>query len=124
VNKNNLWCDSYRVKGVILPETKDPEMQLRLYALGDTILGTVDIPITHYNLYSKKIVVRLNQTIEGEVAMSVCCADLKLNQVWICEDCGLEIKIVKECDCSQEGSRACNPDLCLMCCDKALKLKG
>jgi hypothetical protein len=56
--------------------------------------------------------------------MSSCCADLKLNQVWVCDTCGLEIKIAKECDCAKEPSGACKPDDCLTCCDKPLKLKG
>ncbi len=56
--------------------------------------------------------------------MTSCCADLKLNQVWTCGTCGLEIKIAKECDCSKEGAKACKPDDCLICCDKPLKLKG
>jgi len=55
--------------------------------------------------------------------MMSCCADLKLNQVWVCETCGLEIKIVKECDCLQEGATTCKPDDCLTCCDKPLKIK-
>jgi hypothetical protein len=55
--------------------------------------------------------------------MMSCCADLKLNQVWVCETCGLEIKIVKECDCLKEGATTCKPDDCLTCCDKALKIK-
>ena len=55
--------------------------------------------------------------------MLSCCTDLKLHQVWACENCGLEIKVVKECNCSHEQSKVCTPDLCLMCCDKPLKLK-
>lgn len=56
--------------------------------------------------------------------MTSCCADLKLNQVWARETCGLEIKVVKECDCAKEGSGACKPDDCLTSCEKPLKLKG
>jgi hypothetical protein len=56
--------------------------------------------------------------------MTSCCDDLKLDQVWVCETCGLEIKVVKECDCSQGKSKTCSPDLCLSCCDKPLKLKS
>jgi hypothetical protein len=52
----------------------------------------------------------------------VCCADLKLNQVWACEDCGLEVKILKECG-PTAGAKACEPNFCLACCDKPLKLK-
>jgi len=56
--------------------------------------------------------------------MASCCVDLKSDQVWVCETCGLEIKIVKECDCSKGASKACEPSACLTCCDKPLKLKG
>ncbi len=56
--------------------------------------------------------------------MASCCVDLKVDQVWVCETCGLEIKVVKECDCLRETSKACAPDLCLTCCDKPLKLTG
>ena len=40
--------------------------------------------------------------------MSSSCADSKLNQTWACETCGLEIKITKECDCSEEASKGPN----------------
>ena len=55
-----------------------------------------------------------------------CCADMKMDQVWRCETCGLEVKITKPCDCSHEESpeKACSPDVCLTCCDKPLKLKN
>ncbi len=56
--------------------------------------------------------------------MSSCCVDLKADQIWACETCGLEVKVVKECDCSREQSGACKPNDCLTCCDKPLKLKG
>jgi hypothetical protein len=52
-----------------------------------------------------------------------CCVELKLNQVWVCETCGLEVKIVKECNWLAEGAKPCEPNACLKCCDKPLKLK-
>lgn len=52
-----------------------------------------------------------------------CCVELRLNQIWVCETCGLEIKIVKECDCLTKGGIVCEPSACLTCCDKQLKLK-
>ena len=58
-----------------------------------------------------------------EVRPVSCCVDLKLNQVWVCETCGLEIKIAKECDCLTEGAKVCEPSACLTCCDKPLKIK-
>ncbi len=52
-----------------------------------------------------------------------CCSELKKNEVWACADCGLEVKIVKECDCLTEAAKACKPSECLSCCDKPLTLK-
>ncbi|MGB2984047.1 MAG: hypothetical protein WBC63_09370 [Candidatus Bipolaricaulia bacterium] len=31
------------------------------------------------------------------------CSEVKLGQVYTCNDCGLELKVVKECDCSTES---------------------
>lgn len=57
--------------------------------------------------------------------MASCCVDLKSGQVWVCESCGLEIKIVKECDCSKDASKVtCESNACLTCCERPLKLKG
>jgi hypothetical protein len=55
-----------------------------------------------------------------------CCADMKMDQVWVCESCGLEIKIVKKCTCSHDesGADACGLTACLTCCGKPLKLKS
>lgn len=56
--------------------------------------------------------------------MTSCCAELKVDQVWVCEVCGLQIKIVKECNCLQEGADTCNHDACVMCCGRPLTLRG
>ena len=47
------------------------------------------------------------------------CSEMKLGQDYTCEDCGLELKVVKECDCEGE-SCSCSD---LECCDRGLKLK-
>ena len=48
------------------------------------------------------------------------CSDMKIGQVYVCGDCGLELKVVKECDCDEE-SCSCSD---LQCCGGGLKLKG
>ena len=47
------------------------------------------------------------------------CSQMKLGQVYTCEDCGLELKVVKECDCT-EDSCSCDD---ASCCGDELKLK-
>ncbi len=47
------------------------------------------------------------------------CSEMKLGQVYVCGDCGLELKVVKECDC-EEGSCSCSD---LECCGGTLTLK-
>jgi hypothetical protein len=54
------------------------------------------------------------------------CTEMKVDQIWHCEVCGLEIKVVKECTCSEDPSSpdACPQDAVLICCSKPLVLKG
>ncbi|MEF8874061.1 MAG: hypothetical protein V5A88_05250 [Candidatus Thermoplasmatota archaeon] len=52
------------------------------------------------------------------------CHDMKEDQVYMCEHCGFELKVVKECDqCCESGEEnACAP--CeFVCCGEELKLK-
>lgn len=49
------------------------------------------------------------------------CADMKVGQVYVCGDCGLELKVVKECDCSS-GAEECSCSAA-DCCGGPLKLK-
>jgi hypothetical protein len=53
------------------------------------------------------------------------CTEMKVDQVWFCEVCRLEIKVVKGCACSSDPSAedACPPDAQLVCCGKPLNLK-
>ncbi len=52
------------------------------------------------------------------------CHEMKMDQVWRCPDCGVELKVVKECaEC--EGSAeacTCEVDCSLECCGKPLEL--
>ena len=48
------------------------------------------------------------------------CHDMKKGLVYMCESCGLEIKVVKECtDCCGDDVCGCN----FSCCGKELKVK-
>ena len=50
------------------------------------------------------------------------CGDMKKGQIYVCEDCGMELEVIKECTCGQEDACTCTPDQCeLKCCDKPLK---
>jgi hypothetical protein len=49
------------------------------------------------------------------------CTEMKIDEVYVCEDCGLELKVVKECDSGAEGACACG--CVLSCCEKPLTRK-
>lgn len=52
------------------------------------------------------------------------CDEMKLGQIYFCEGCGLELKVVNECeeDCGDQAACECGP--CeFVCCDAPLKLK-
>lgn len=55
------------------------------------------------------------------------CNEMKMNQVYVCESCGLELKVIKECaECGTEmPSEACG---CVQgcsfdCCGNPMKLQ-
>lgn len=54
------------------------------------------------------------------------CSDMKENQVWKCDKCGLEVKVEKQCSCGSEPSSAdaCGKEAALVCCGQPLQLKG
>jgi hypothetical protein len=53
------------------------------------------------------------------------CSEMKIDQVWLCEVCRLEIKVLKGCSCSSDPSaeEECPPDVQLICSRKPLTLK-
>jgi hypothetical protein len=52
------------------------------------------------------------------------CSDMKLGQVYVCKDCSLEIKVVKQCEeCGSEEEGTCGP-CSFTCCGHPMKLKG
>jgi hypothetical protein len=51
------------------------------------------------------------------------CHDMKVGQIYTCPDCGLELKVVKECKCTDE-SCGCGDGGCgFSCCGDPMKLK-
>ncbi len=52
------------------------------------------------------------------------CTEMKNGQIYVCQDCGLELQVVKECtECGTEEGE-CSGETCdISCCDKPLKLK-
>ena len=54
------------------------------------------------------------------------CHDMKLGQVYVCEECGLELQVVQECDeCGEDASEcSCVEHCTFSCCGEELKLKA
>lgn len=54
------------------------------------------------------------------------CHDMKLDQVYVCGTCGLELKVVKECDeCGESAEECeCTEHCTFSCCGEELKLKA
>jgi hypothetical protein len=46
------------------------------------------------------------------------CSEMKVGQVYVCRNCGFELKVLKECTCGQDCS--CEP---LTCCDRPMTLR-
>ncbi len=52
------------------------------------------------------------------------CHDLKKGQVYLCEDCGLELEVIQECEeCTDEEGSCIHEECKFVCCDKELTLK-
>jgi hypothetical protein len=53
------------------------------------------------------------------------CHDMKLGQVYVCEPCGLELQVVKECEACDTDAADCEcPEHCTFsCCGELLKAK-
>jgi hypothetical protein len=49
------------------------------------------------------------------------CSEMKVGEVYVCEDCGLELQVLKSCADDEEGACACTDPL--TCCGEALVLK-
>jgi hypothetical protein len=52
------------------------------------------------------------------------CHEMKLGQVYVCEECGLELKVIKECEeCGTEESGCTIADCTFKCCGEEMMLK-
>jgi hypothetical protein len=56
------------------------------------------------------------------------CHDMKKGQIYICEDCGIELEVIKECKDSDKPGTSCgcqsnDEEAGFKCCGKELKLK-
>jgi hypothetical protein len=50
------------------------------------------------------------------------CANLKKGDKLVCEECGLELKVTKACDCGKETAGACSEGG-FTCCGGPMKVK-
>jgi len=50
------------------------------------------------------------------------CHDLKKGNVLVCEECGLELKVKKACNCEEEETGACTEGG-FSCCGGPMKVK-
>jgi hypothetical protein len=52
------------------------------------------------------------------------CHDMEVGQVYICEDCGLELKVEKSCTANSSHPKGVSCSRCIhVCCNKDMKLK-
>lgn len=53
------------------------------------------------------------------------CHDMRLGEVYVCEDCGLELEVVKECDDVDTPADECScaTTCAFECCGVPLKVK-
>lgn len=53
------------------------------------------------------------------------CHEMRVDQVYVCEGCGLELKVVRECkECGSPAEECrCAEHCTFECCGKPLKLK-
>jgi hypothetical protein len=57
--------------------------------------------------------------------MATNCHDMKLGEVYVCKDCGLELKVVAECHDAGKSANDCDcPPCTFVCCGKTLELKA
>jgi hypothetical protein len=51
------------------------------------------------------------------------CHEMRLGQVYFCEDCGLALKVVEECEECGAETCSCEAPCSFECCGEPLKLK-
>ncbi|MBN2392837.1 MAG: hypothetical protein JXR84_19050 [Anaerolineae bacterium] len=54
------------------------------------------------------------------------CHDMKLGEIYVCEACGLELQVVKECkECGESAEDCeCESHCSFECCGEPIKLKA
>jgi len=53
-----------------------------------------------------------------------CCGEMKLDEVYVCKNCGFELKVVKECGCGDDHPCCREKDHCVyLCCGEPLTRK-
>ena len=55
------------------------------------------------------------------------CNDMKMGQIYVCGECGIELKVVKECsECgTSKSSCGCEEEACSFeCCGEPMRPKG
>jgi len=53
------------------------------------------------------------------------CHDMKEGQVYVCEECGLELKVAKSCTADSNHPKGVSCTRCIhVCCNKDMKLKA
>jgi hypothetical protein len=52
------------------------------------------------------------------------CHEMKKGQIYVCEECGLELQVIQECKECGTPADSCKHEECrFVCCDNSLKLK-
>jgi len=51
------------------------------------------------------------------------CDEMELDQVYLCEECGLQLKVVAECEECGADTCGCTAPCTFECCGEPLKLK-
>jgi len=51
------------------------------------------------------------------------CHQMKVGQVYTCQECGLELQVIKECEECGEEEECTLADCEFMCCGEEMKLK-
>ena len=50
------------------------------------------------------------------------CGNLKEGDIITCKDCGLEMKVIKACDCGEGDDAACHD--VMQCCGRGMEKRG
>ena len=71
-------------------------------------------------LANREVPERTNESRQADMAN---CHEMELGQVYVCEDCGLQLKVVSECEECGADTCGCTAHCTFECCGEPLKLK-